>query len=68
VVVFSNFKEIYRVSIDGGVPEQLNSEGKFEVAPTWSPDGTSIEFNDFPTPGHFTGIKILDLASRKVSV
>ena len=49
--VFSNFKEIYRVSIDGGIPEQLTSEGKFEVAPTWSPDGASIEFNDFPPPG-----------------
>jgi len=67
-VAFSNFSEIYRVSIDGGVPEQLTSEGKFEVAPTWSPDGTSIEFNDFPIPGHFPGIKVLDLASKKVSV
>ena len=67
-VVFSNFNEIYRVSIDGGIPEQLTSEGKFEVAPTWSPDGASIEFNDFPTPGHFPGIQVLDLASRKVSV
>jgi serine/threonine protein kinase/Tol biopolymer transport system component len=66
--VFSNFKEIYRVSIDGGIPEQLTSEGKFEVAPTWSPDGASIEFNDFPTPGHFPSIKVLDLASKKVSV
>jgi serine/threonine protein kinase/Tol biopolymer transport system component len=67
-VVFSNFNEIYRVSIDGGIPEQLTSEGKVEVAPTWSPDGTSIEFNDFPTSGHFPGIKVLDLASKKVSV
>ena len=67
-VVFSNFKEIYRVSIDGGIPEQLTSEGKFEVAPTWSPDGASIEFNDFPFPGHFPGIQVLDLASKKVSV
>ena len=67
-VVFSNFNEIYRVSIDGGIPEQLTSEGKLEVAPTWSPDGTSIEFNDFPTSGHFPGIKVLDLASKKVSV
>jgi serine/threonine protein kinase len=66
--VFSNFKEIHRVSIDGGIPEQLTSEGKFEVAPTWSPDGASIEFNDFPFPGHFPGIKVLDLASKKVSV
>jgi len=67
-VAFSNFKEIYRVSIDGGVPEQLTSEGKVEVLPTWSPDGTSIEFSDYPYPGQLTGIKVLDLASKKVSV
>ena len=68
-VVFCNFKAIYRVSIDGGVPEQLTSEGgELEVTPTWSPDGTSIDFSDIPTPGHFTGIKVLDLASKKVSV
>ncbi len=67
-VVFCNFTAIYRVSIDGGVPEQLTSEGELEVTPTWSPDGTSIDFSDVPTPGHFTGIKVLDLASKKVSV
>jgi eukaryotic-like serine/threonine-protein kinase len=67
-VVFCNFKAIYRVSIDGGVPEQLTSEGELEVNPTWSPDGTSIDFSDIPSPGHFTGIKVLDLASKKVSV
>ncbi len=67
-VVFCNFKAIYRVSIDGGVPEQLTSEADLEVMPTWSPDGTSIDFSDVPTPGHFTGIKVLDLASKKVSV
>jgi eukaryotic-like serine/threonine-protein kinase len=66
--VFSNFNEIYRVSIDGGIPEQLTSEGKVEIAPTWSPDGASIEFNDWPFPGHFPGIQVLDLASKKVSV
>jgi Tol biopolymer transport system component len=66
-VAFCNFKAIYRVSIDGGVPEQLTSEGELEVTPTWSPDGTSIDFSDSPTPGHFTGIKVLDLASKKVS-
>jgi Tol biopolymer transport system component len=67
-VVFCNFKAIYRVSIDGGVPEQLTSEGELEVNPTWSPDGTSIDFSDVPTPGHYTGVKVLDLASKKVSV
>ncbi len=30
--------------------------------------GTSIDFSDVPNPGHFTGIKVLDLASKKVSV
>jgi Tol biopolymer transport system component len=64
-----NFKAIYRVSLEGGVPEQLTSEGgDLEVNPTWSPDGTSIDFSGSPTPGHFTGIKVLDLASKKVSV
>ena len=29
---------------------------------------TSIDFSDVPTPGHFTGIRLLDLASKKVSV
>jgi Tol biopolymer transport system component len=67
-VVFCNFKAIYRVSIDSGVPEQLTSEGELEVTPTWSPDRTSIDFSDVPSPGHFTGIKVLDLASRKVSI
>jgi serine/threonine protein kinase/Tol biopolymer transport system component len=68
-VVFCNFKAIYRVSIDGGVPEQLTPEGgDLEVNPTWSPDGTSIAFSDSPTPGHYVGIKVLDLASKKVSV
>src|SRR3984885_1736000 len=65
-VAFCNFKAIYRVSIGGGVPEQLTPEGgNLEVNPTWSPDGTSIDFSDLPTPGHFIGIKVLDLASKK---
>ena len=67
-LVFCNFKAIYRVPVDGGVPEQLTSEGELEVMPTWSPDGTSIDFSDIPAPGHSVGIKILDLASKKVSV
>ena len=68
-VVFCNFKAIYRVSIEGGVPEQLTPEGgDLEVTPTWSPDGKSIDFSDSPTPGHFTGIKVLDLRTKKVSM
>ncbi|HLV86423.1 MAG TPA: protein kinase [Candidatus Sulfotelmatobacter sp.] len=67
-LVFCNFKAIYRVSVDGGTPEQLTSVDELEVMPTWSPDGTSIDFSDVPAPGHSTGIKTLDLASKKVSV
>jgi eukaryotic-like serine/threonine-protein kinase len=67
-VAFSSFNEIFRVSVDGGVPEQLTSEGRVEIAPTWAPDRASIEFDDWPYPGHFPGIKVLDLASKKVSL
>ncbi len=67
-IAFSDLKEIYRVSIDGGTPEKLTAEGKTEVAPVWWPDGKSIAFNDFPQPGQIRGIKVLDLATRKVSI
>jgi serine/threonine protein kinase len=67
-IVFCNFDAVYRVSVDGGVPEQLTSAGELEVFPTWSPDGTSIDFSDIPTAGHSIGIKVLDLASKKVTV
>jgi serine/threonine protein kinase len=67
-IVFSDFGEIYRVSIDGGTPEKLTTEGKTELAPVWSPDGKSIAFNDYPLPGQALGIKVLDLATRKVSI
>ena len=37
-----------------------------EVLPSWSPDGKSIYFNDYPISGHLR-IRILDLETRKVS-
>ncbi len=67
-IAFSDLKEIYRVSIDGGTPEKLTAEGRTEVAPVWWPDGKSIAFNDFPQPGQIRGIKVLDLATRKISI
>ncbi|MGO9087360.1 MAG: protein kinase domain-containing protein [Candidatus Sulfotelmatobacter sp.] len=66
-IVFSNYSEIYRVSADGDIPEKLTSEGKTEVAPNFWPDEKSIVFNDFPMPGQ-QKIKILDLATRKISI
>jgi eukaryotic-like serine/threonine-protein kinase len=67
-IAFSNFKEIYRVSIDGGTPEKLTAEGRVELAPNWWPDGKSIAFNDYPLPGQALGIKVLNLATRRVSI
>ena len=67
-IVFSDYKEICRVSVEGGTTEKLTSEGKFEVAPTWWPDGKLIAFNDFPRPRQLPGIKVLDLATRNISI
>jgi Tol biopolymer transport system component len=67
-IVFSDRQEIYMVSVDGGAPEKLTSEGKIELAPNWWPDGKSIVFNDYPLPGQMEGIKVLDLATRKISI
>jgi Tol biopolymer transport system component len=63
---YSDWREIYRVSVDGGAPEKLTSEGFQEVLPSWAPDGKSIYFNDYPIAGHFR-IRVLDLASGKVA-
>jgi eukaryotic-like serine/threonine-protein kinase len=67
-IAFSDWKQLYLISVDGGTPEKLISQPNNEVAPTWWPDGKSIAFNDFPFPGHINGIKVLDLASRKISI
>lgn len=54
--------------MEGATPKKLIPQPKNEVAPTWWPDGKSIAFNDFPLPGHIPGIKVLDLATRKISI
>jgi dipeptidyl aminopeptidase/acylaminoacyl peptidase len=68
-LVSSDWHKLYRISADGGAPEQLLPTGDNEVAPTWSPDGKSIAFNYYPLPDRpLTGIQLVDLATRKVSV
>jgi eukaryotic-like serine/threonine-protein kinase len=68
-IVFSDWNQLYLVSIDGGTPEKLVAKPHNEVAPDFSPDGKSIVFNDYPTPGEkLEGIKVLDLATRKISI
>jgi Tol biopolymer transport system component len=67
-VAFSDLKEIYVVSADGGAVEKLTSENKAEVAPSWWPDGKSIVFNDFQVPGQLNGLKVINLATKKISI
>jgi Tol biopolymer transport system component len=68
-IVFSNWQELFMVSVDGGGVEKLTASASNEVAPSWSPDGKSIVFNDFPVPGQtIKGIKVLDLATWKISI
>jgi eukaryotic-like serine/threonine-protein kinase len=69
-IAFTDFSEIYKVNVDGGPPERLTLIGHTEIGPTWSPDGKSIYFSDFPMAhADFNlGIKIVDLATRKVSL
>ncbi len=67
-IAFSDWNEIYMISAEGGIPERLIPNPNQEVWPAWSPDGKSIAFNDYPIPGQFIGVKLLDLATRKISV
>jgi len=68
-IVFSDWDQLYLVSLDGGTPEKLLADPNNDVAPSWWPDGKSIAFNDFPRSGQeHPGIKVLDLATRKVSI
>jgi serine/threonine protein kinase/Tol biopolymer transport system component len=67
-IAFSDLKEIYLASVDGGTAEKLTSEGASEISPSWWPGGKSIVFNDFPAPGKINRLKVVDLATRKVSI
>jgi Tol biopolymer transport system component len=68
-IVFSDWNQLYLVPRDGGIPEKLLADPNNDVAPSWWPDGKSIAFNDFPRSGQeHPGIKVLDLATQKVSI
>jgi serine/threonine protein kinase/WD40 repeat protein len=67
-IAYSDWNQIYVISADGGTPEKLIPNPNQDVLPNWSPDGKSIAFNDYPLPGQFIGIKVLDLATRKISI
>ena len=60
---------IYRVSVDGGSPEQLSS-GKNDFDPSWSKDGSVLMFGILPAtddPSDSAKIMLLDLKSRALT-
>jgi Tol biopolymer transport system component len=64
--------KMYEISANGGTPHELiPSDKQNEQDPTWAPDGKRVAFagdaNDASAHGAGPGIKILDLASGKVS-
>jgi eukaryotic-like serine/threonine-protein kinase len=71
-LTYTDWKNLYLVSADGGGPQKLSpksDDGVVPVMPTWLPDGRSIAWNYYPFPDRpSTGIHVIDLASRKVSV
>jgi len=66
-LVYSNWKNLFLVSSDGGAPEKLTPDGRTPIAPTWSSDGKTIMFSYFPVPNTLPRIEVIDLATRKIS-
>jgi len=61
---------IYLISADGGTPEPLLNEQRYEMDPNWSPDGNSLIFSYFPifekvSPERL-GVFEVDLRTRNV--
>lgn len=59
--------KLYRVSHDGGRPEQLLPGDGPEVEPTWSPDGTKIAFAARPYEEVHGPLYLLDIDTRQCS-
>lgn len=68
-IAYMDWKRIYIISADGGVPQPIPPSAGDQVAPSWSHDGRSIYFNNFPYPGQpIKGIQVLDIATQKISL
>ena len=61
---------IYLISADGGAPEPLLNEQRYEMDPNWSPDGNSLIFSYFPifekAPPEKLGVFEVDLRTRNM--
>jgi serine/threonine protein kinase len=66
-LVYSDWKHLFLASSDGGAPQKLTPDGDAPIAPTWSPDGKTIEFSYFPVPDKVPRIEVIDLATRQIS-
>jgi len=60
--------KIYLVSADGGSPQQLTPEERWENDPTWSPDGNSLIFGAGSFASTAFGIYLLDVRTRHMSL
>src|SRR3984885_7280619 len=62
---------VYLVSVDGAALKRItNGEGGKEgdIDPSWSPDGVSLAFGDYPPVTSGASIHVVDLKSSRVSV
>jgi len=59
---------IYLISAAGGNPERISS-GKSDLDPSWSKDGKTLAFGQFPNPGDSEPAKVmlLDIRTRQLT-
>jgi eukaryotic-like serine/threonine-protein kinase len=60
--------KIFLIPRDGGTPQQLLSEVLDQSDPSWSRDGKKLVYGRLGTGEPSWGIKLIDLATRQVSV
>jgi Tol biopolymer transport system component len=59
--------KVYLIPSEGGAPQQLMPEERYENDPSWSPDGNTLAFGTNPETNLPAAIKLLDLRTRQVT-
>ena len=68
-VWLANGPKLYVVSADGGSSEQVVPGGSNEIAASWSADGESIAYGEYPLPGTpAKGVHVWNFKTRTGSV